>query len=475
MIRNPITKKTEAVTFSQNSTKTGHIGYYANNKRDTSDWYKITTTADGLLNLKLTPANGSFTYINLYDNNGTTLLKSAYSNASFTLSMDGLAAGTYYVKINCYYNNQFSPYTLINNLVLPAESNDAEPNNTRAQAITLAINSKKTGHTGYYYNNKRDSSDWYKITTTTDGLLKLKLTPANGSFVWVYLYDNNGTTLLNSSYSNTPFSQSTDGLAAGTYYVKVNCYYNNQFTPYTLTDSLAAYSTVSETEQNKRPFQGKTISSSTTATGHVGFYYNKVRDTLDWWKLNYTGSGSLQLGFKLTPKKIDGVIPYVWFYVYKDTLKSPIYATYFNTASNVISLSALSKTTYYIKIIPYYPNDFAAYSISNPSTASALTMLKAGGSNFMNNEKGLSNNILVYPNPASSMLHVQATGEPGDFVSMVLRDAEGKEVWKQSGNSLFKISGKIDLDVKAFPNGIYFLQITDKGNRSIIKEIVIQK
>jgi hypothetical protein len=52
------------------------------------------------------------------------------------------------------------------------------------------------------------------------------------------LYDNNGTTLLKSSYSNAAFDQNTDGLAAGTYYVRINSFYTTDFAPYTLKDSL---------------------------------------------------------------------------------------------------------------------------------------------------------------------------------------------------------------------------------------------
>jgi hypothetical protein len=86
---------------------------------------------------------------------------------------DGLAAGTYYVRINSFYTTDFAPYTLKDSLFSPSQANDTEPNDSRATALTLNPNSKTTGHTGYYYNNKRDSSDWYKITTAQDGQLKL--------------------------------------------------------------------------------------------------------------------------------------------------------------------------------------------------------------------------------------------------------------------------------------------------------------
>src|SRR5205085_1510182 len=106
------------------------------------------------------------------------------------------------------------------------------------------------------------------------------------------------------------------------------------------------------------------ITPNSTTTGHVNFYYNLVKDSLDWRRLNYTGSGNLQFVFNLAPKKINGSIPYTWFYVYRDTLAAPVYSNYFNTASNVINLSSLPKANYYIRVITYYQSDFVTYSIA---------------------------------------------------------------------------------------------------------------
>jgi hypothetical protein len=459
--------KTQALDFNVNSTRTGHVGYYYNHKRDTADWYRITTTTDGQLNFNLTPANGVYLWVYLYDNNGTTQLNANYSNAAFNLNTDGLAAGTYYIRVNCYYNSQFTPYTLSNNVVVPAQVNDGEPNNTRAQALAFNVNSTRTGHVGYYYNNRRDTADWYRITTTADGLLKLSLTPVNGVYLWVYLYDNNGTTQLNANYSNAAFNLNTDGLAAGTYYIRVNCYYNNQFTPYILTDSLFTYSYANDIEPNKHPYQGAAITAKSITTGHVNFYYNLVRDSVDWWKLNYTGSGKLQFVFNLASNKINGSIPYAWFYVYRDTLAKPIYANKFNSASNVINLTSLSKTNYYIKIITYYQSDFVTYSIANSFTPALQRVI---------NEPMpfTTNDINIYPNPVSTQLHIQVNEKRDRVTSIILRDANGNQVLSQSNIAI--LNGRdLDVDVNKLPGGIYFLQINVVNKTSTIKKIVIVK
>ena len=53
---------------------------------------------NGLINLSLSSNNGQYVYYELYDGNGTTNLKSSYTNGTQSYDVDGLAAGTYYVK-----------------------------------------------------------------------------------------------------------------------------------------------------------------------------------------------------------------------------------------------------------------------------------------------------------------------------------------------------------------------------------------
>ena len=474
----PNNSKAQALTLALNSTTTGHAGYYYNHYRDSSDWYKVTTNADGLLQLAITPTNGSNVWIYLYDNDGTTLLNSNQSYSKFTVNTDGLAAGTYYIKVNTYYNTAFTPYVLTDSLIKVSQANDAEPNNSAAQALTLALNGTTTGHTGYYYNHFRDSSDWYKVTTNADGLLKLSITPVNGSNMWIYLYDKDGTTLLNSYQSSTKFTINTDGLAAGTYYIKVNTYYNTVYTPYILTDSLKTYSLANDIEPNKKPYQGGVIPANGTVTGHTNFYYNNSKDSVDWWKLNYTGGGPLQFTFTQAPRLIDGNTPNVWFYVYKDTLAAPVYSSYFSGPSNVISLTGLAKATYYIRINPYYTSDYDVYSISNSFTPTALqgnnpTQLKG----ITENEKTVNGpDISIYPNPTSSVIHITQRDKNANPSLVLLTDANGHQVWSsRQVKGQLSFGGGLEINVSHLPAGIYLLQITDTHNNTVTKKIVIAR
>jgi predicted secreted protein len=402
----PDNSKAQALTLQQNGSKTGHVGYYYNHHRDTADWYKITTNGDGFLSLSLTPANGKYVWIYLFDHDGTTLINSGYSTNTFNVNTDGLAAGTYYIKIICYYSNSdFAPYKLSNTLTKPSDANDTEPNDTKATAKTLILDDSTTGHTGYYYNNHRDSADWYKLTTNKDGYLRLSLTPENGEYVWIYLFDRDGTTLINSTYSTSAFNLYTDGLAAGTYYVRINCYYNTKFAPYKLSDSLFTYSYTADddAEPNETASQAQTLLANKENDGHTGFYYNHARDSVDWWKINYTGNGPLTVTMDLEGNKCCG-IQYTWMYIYKDTLSSPIYSSYTSASQLVANLSSLTQGYYWVRVNTYYNSKFMSYSLTSTFTQNRKAGLKVI---YYDTIASCSNTIKLQPNNGNGPFTVQ--------------------------------------------------------------------
>ncbi len=391
----PDSTRATALTLAVNDSTRGHIGYYYNNHRDTIDEYKITTNADGLLRLSLNPINGTNVFITLYDNDGTTVLTSQYAASPFSMSTDGLAAGIYYVKVYCYYNGQFTPYVLSDSLFPVPVPNDAEPDSTRGTALTLALNDSARGHICYYYNNHRDTVDEYKLTTNADGDIYLSLSIPNNTAVNYVLYDNDGVTVLQSSYTYNNGNYSVDGLAAGTYYIKVYCYYNNQFAPYTLKDSLATYNK-NDAEPNGYALQAPTILTNRTTTGHVGFYYNQVRDTTDWAKVNYTGTdGNLTFTFDLL-QPLSSSYNNTYFQVYSDTGAAPIYSSYVTAPSTVVNLTGLAQGYYYVKVFEYYTNQFEAYSIADSFTQvnkATISLAKAASSDTTCGSDSLTFNL----------------------------------------------------------------------------------
>ena len=378
----PNNTRGQAKTLALNGSVTGHVGYYYNNKRDTIDWWKVTTNKDGRLDFTITSHNGYYIYAYLYDNDGVTFLSGYYTNGTSTFSYDGLAVGTYYITVFSYYNSEFEPYTLSNTLVLPPCVNDLEPNGTPAQALTINIGDSLVGHVGYYYNHYRDTVDWYKVTTTLDGQLNYKISSLNGSFIYLNHYDNDGVTqLAGGSYTNGTLTFVTDGLAAGTYYLKVYSYYDSQFEPYSIKVTQTIPPVTNDVEPNDKKSQAKTINPNDSITGHVGYYYNHKRDTFDYRKITLAKDG--RLDWTINSQNGD------WIYaeLYDNNATTYLGGGYTSTILT-FSKDGLAAGTYYLKIFSYYDSHFNPYYLktkfypttSDPepngtyATASAITL-----------------------------------------------------------------------------------------------------
>ena len=333
------------------------------------DWWKLITTNDGKISISLTPPAGQNVWIYLFDNDGTTLLNSTYSTATFTLNKDGLAAGTYYIRVNGYYGTETGAYSISNTLTSPTQANDVEQNGTKAQAKVLPVNATKTGHINYYYNTQKDSADWYKITTTADGRLQLNMASGNGQNVWAELFDTDGSTYITGSYTTGNGTVvDIDGLKQGAYYVRVRTYYTSEWAPYTLSNTCTFYTNAGDAEPNELYSQAKTIPANGSVTGHISFYGSGSRDNVDIFKINYTGSGNMTINFNQENRLKIGSAPPTWMQVYKDTALAPIYSNYFYSTSGNINLTSLTQGYYYVKVFTYYTGnftDFSSYSISN--------------------------------------------------------------------------------------------------------------
>src|SRR5690349_18498124 len=176
----PNDTKSQANTLTLNGSNTGVIGTATD-----VDWWKLITTSDGQISVTLAISNGLYCYAALYDNNGTTLITQNYTNGtSVVINQDGLAAGTYFIKVYPFTAGQMPAYTISNALTTAAVANDVEPNDTYPTSLTLALNGSSTGHVGYYYKLVRDTTDWYKVTTTGNGKLTITLVSGNGQYIY---------------------------------------------------------------------------------------------------------------------------------------------------------------------------------------------------------------------------------------------------------------------------------------------------
>jgi hypothetical protein len=97
--------------------------------------------------ITMSSGNGQYIYAHLYDNDGTTLLDQGYtSGTGAVVNADGLAAGTYYVKVRMYYATGFIPYTIADSIIRTGTGKRCRANDAKVQSATLPLNGSKTGH-----------------------------------------------------------------------------------------------------------------------------------------------------------------------------------------------------------------------------------------------------------------------------------------------------------------------------------------
>lgn len=343
------------------------------------DYWKVTIPKDGAITTTLTSTNGTVINYPLFDKN--------YKQVGGNGGTDGLAAGVYYVGVTSYYGNQTVDYTLSAHFTPAPVPNDAEPNNTKEQALIFPLNSSKTGHIGYYSATFDDGADWYKIRTN-DGQLNLTMIPNVGHYINIVLYDSatlfetDGNTYIYGNYFADTVNLSFDGLAAGAYYVKLDLFYNQaDYSPYTLINNLETYKYAADAEPNDAPYQAQTILPNQTVTGHNGFYYTyNSSDGADWWKINYTGTGNLKLNFNEERRIGDNSFSATEFRVYSDTTKDPIYFATFADSANVANLEGLTPGMYWILVSPSVNyRSFASYSITDSYTTLPVTFINFDG------------------------------------------------------------------------------------------------
>jgi hypothetical protein len=197
------------------------------------DYYKLTTTAAGTINVTLSNLAGDYD-LYLVNTSGTTLAKSENgSTTSETINYSATAAGTYYIKVNGY-NGAYSTskaYAMKPTFTGSSSSGDLyEPNDTTATAYAI---SSGVSYSSYIYT--ATDIDYYKFTVSTAKSINISLTTLPKDYD-LYLYNSAGTLVAKSENGSTTSESITYSAATGTYYVKV-AGYNSAYstsTKYTL-------------------------------------------------------------------------------------------------------------------------------------------------------------------------------------------------------------------------------------------------
>ena len=327
---------------------------------DPDDYYSVTTSADGDLNVSITTSNGNLVYYYLYDNDGTTILSSSYLyGGSSNFTMNGIAAGSYYVRI--YASSNSNTYTVSTTLTPPPYSIDTEPNNLYTQALTLNENDTVFGHITYRYNGGTfDYIDWYKLTTTVDGNLTIGITTTTANLVYFDLYDADGTTSISTNHYlyGGNASYVVNGLAAGDYYIKVFTT-GNGYNSYKLYNSKTLPLYNQDTEPNGQYTQALNMNLNDSTEGHIGHYNNLALDTMDWYKIVTPQDGDLNLTITTENGNL------VYYYLYDNDGSTILGGTYLYGGNSSSTITGLAAGTYYARV---YATNYNSYRLRNTFT-----------------------------------------------------------------------------------------------------------
>jgi hypothetical protein len=190
---------------------------------DAADWYRFTMagpgTASDLVRIAFQHARGDLD-LRVYNASGVQVGESLGGGDSEQVSLAGLAAGTYYVKV--YGWQSFNPnYSLEIAPGRIAADDRYEENDTLATASDLGMLTGRFLATDLV---KGDVVDWYRFTMPGIGakgdLVRISFKNAEGNLD-LRLYDPLGRQLAASLTTNDTEQVSLEGLPGGTYCVQV--------------------------------------------------------------------------------------------------------------------------------------------------------------------------------------------------------------------------------------------------------------
>ena len=199
-----------------------------------TDWYKFTLSSPAKVNVQFSfnraDADGDwYVYLYKYEGNGdysTLDYEDVYVyDGSYTFSSLGLPAGTYFVKVYGYNSACGRQYS-ISPKCSYVSNWETEFNDEYTSADPLSM-----GTTRYGVNPTSSDDDWYKFTLNSPASVSVAFThtKASADGDWgVYLYKyNGGGEYAQLAYEDVCVSDGnytfpTQGLSAGTYFVKVS-------------------------------------------------------------------------------------------------------------------------------------------------------------------------------------------------------------------------------------------------------------
>ncbi len=294
---------TSANILKLNTQNKGNLGSRRDGIWDKTDYWKINIIEDGRLIIKDTTESHLGYNISLYDNDGTTLIKSEtrYTSNSGTRLGVNLSPGIYYLKLQRtgYDYTNYGTYTMFPDFTPVTHSGDAESNDIYTNADAIILNIQNSGNLGSRRDGIWDKTDYWKITIPEDGRLIIKDTTESHLGYNISLYDDDGTTLIknHTRYESNSGTRLGVNLSPGIYYLKLTRtgYDYSSYGTYTIFPDFEPVTYPGDTESNDVYTNSDTIILNIQNSGNLGSRRDGIWDKTDYWKINILEDGRLIL------------------------------------------------------------------------------------------------------------------------------------------------------------------------------------
>jgi hypothetical protein len=264
----------------------------------TDHYWKVTIASNGYLRVQTTSDSGIDVDLTLFDANGTSSIMFDGRDSTYSEVYGFLRPGTYYVFAR-RWKGITGTYTITTSFVTPPRATDIDLNDTWSNAQALSTTGTATGNIGYFGSGNTDLDDYWKITTTEDGWLRVQITSdsldARGDDyldIDASLFDVNGTSSIMFDGRSGVFTQVSSFVRPGTYYVDVHKWHGRAGS-YQIKSDFFTPPLTNDVEGNDTPSTATQAPINGTVTGHLGYFSNGTTDMDDYWKFTVPADGKV--------------------------------------------------------------------------------------------------------------------------------------------------------------------------------------
>jgi Bacterial pre-peptidase C-terminal domain len=326
-------------------TVSDFIGDFNSLSQDTRDYYRFEITENSAVSIKLSGLS-AYAYLELYNNDGTRQLGSAYNpnNADSTIDRN-LRAGVYHLLVSGSDSSgtTYQLETLATSLgPIPKDLAGERIDQAKDLGVLATDRVTVSDFIGDFHGLSQDTRDYYRFEVTENSAVSIKLSELS-AYAYLELYNNDGTRQLGSAYNpNNAGSTINRNLRAGVYYLLVSG--SSSGTTYQLETSAIAIGVYQDdagaTLETARDIG--ILNGSQIFDDFIGDYFGEVQDYTDFYRFELEKSSRVNFAFNGESEASSGYLRLL------DSRGRAI--NYFGVADSLEEF--LNKGTYYLQVSP---------------------------------------------------------------------------------------------------------------------------